>query len=155
VGAIRNEQLRKRGVDAAFVKRFETLEGEVTILKLRLQPLFTVMDQRLAMMFHQPHPESAEFDRLLERYHADHDLLRRSLSIREIDRMKHHTFRWMNQTAKGMPGENPEEHFRAMFLDAQLNGLSNVRRYLEEQAQKADAHPKRRSQGADGRPVGH
>lgn len=79
------------------------------------------------------HAEHEEYQRLLNKYRADRTEYRWSLSLREIDRLKHYTYRVFLETDKGGPREDAEWHFRAMIFDAHLNGLSNARRYLEEQ----------------------
>lgn len=118
-------RLRKHGTDAAFLKRYEALEGEVTILKLRLQPLFTVMDQRLAMMFHQPEATAWAADQLIERYHANPD----DLTLEELEVLHAYITRWYERTQPRATEENLTYAMLAAVESALVEGRWQVTRF--------------------------
>jgi hypothetical protein len=139
-GAFRTEQLRRQGLNNALQQQVDGLRSEVTVLQLRLNPLFSQMDVRLAAMFHQPHPSAARLDRLIECYQTDAtDPLRHRLSDRDLQELIDGIYQWSVHTDKDGPSANPEEHFRANFFLAQLDGLRDVRAYLRMQAERDQA----------------
>jgi len=131
-GAIRTEILRRSAKTDERWKLVESLEQRMTIAELRLQPLFSVMDKRLAAMFHEPEADYWRSDYLIERYQHDPDEYRRSMSDAEIDELIMYFWEWFEQTDKGGSAPDPEKHFRAMHYLALLDGLKAARAYLRE-----------------------
>jgi hypothetical protein len=143
-GFIRTEQVRRLAAASDVGKKLEETEKRLSILEIQLAPLFTVMNNRVASMFHQDSPSTPDamrLDRLIERFQSDSHPLRPRLSDRDIDEMITLIYRLAQQSARGGPAENAEEHFRANFFLAQLDGLRDVRAYVREQAREAAQRP--------------
>lgn len=147
---LRGEQVRRLGAStewrARLEKRIEVLESELKILQLRLQPLFTVMDQRLAMMFHQPHPHARELDALLERFDADASALKWSITEDELDRLSTLVDREYHIRSLQPGGIDPAVDIWMKLSSESLKGIRNARRALREREQ-AETHNRERLVG--------
>jgi hypothetical protein len=116
------------------VLRLEQFHDDFLMLKARLSPILTVMDSRLAEMFHREH-DPYQLDRLIEKYTADPTELKSSLTDAELHAMTQAFYRWYRHVRKDGPEPNPSEELALTLKLALLDGLREARLVARRQAE--------------------
>ena len=132
-GAIRTELLRKQTNSAEQQKEFQKLKNEVEILKVRLDPLLSMMNKRLADMFHES-DDRYRLDTLIEKYRVDPD----RLTDDELNRLIRGVYTTYERVKRGGRDEDSAKALAATLYLALLDGQRNLRRLMREQARSAD-----------------
>jgi len=131
-GTIRTEILR-RGTNIEETRReFQQLKNDVDILKVRLEPLFTVMAARIGALFHEA-DDHWRLDRLIEKYQADPE----SLSDTELDRLIRGVYGVYQRVQRGGPEDNPTQAIAATLYLALLDGQRSARRVQRDDSSHA------------------
>jgi hypothetical protein len=122
-GFIRTEQVRRLAITADVWKKLEDAEKRLSIMELRLNPLFSVMDSRLAAMFHQPCAEAWYTDQLIERYGLDPE----RLTDDEIQALISHVDKWYERTKDSRQDRERFEALAASVFSAFLQARLAIR----------------------------
>lgn len=115
----------------AWRQRMEIQHEEFVILKARIGPLLTVLDTRLAAMFHHDADEFG-LDGLIERYEADPTDTKSSITEEELTRLIRHMHMWYERVKKDGPAPNQSEELASSLWWVLLRGLRDVRQILRE-----------------------
>lgn len=126
-------------------QRMEVHHEEIVILKARIGPLLTVMDSRLASMFHQASNEFG-LDRLIEKYEADRTDTKESITEAELNTLIFHMHQWYERVKKDGPTPNQSEELASSLWWVLLRGLRDVRRILHQREAREAAEQQQRDE---------
>jgi len=129
--AIRTEMVRLQGRTKDSQQAFSALKNEVELLKLRLNPLLTVMDKRLADMFHQD-TDAEGLDAHIEKYRRDPD----SLTDAELVELTAGIRAIYERAKRGSRREDFSEALAATLYLAMLDGRRHVRRRQRQEREQ-------------------
>jgi hypothetical protein len=118
---------------ATLRQRLDTYHDEFVILKARVGPLLSVLDSRLAAMFHQ-RTNSWGLDDLIERYRDDPSDTKERITDEELDRLIYHMEQWYARVKKDGPEPNQAEELGSSLWWVLMQSIRDVRRELRERA---------------------
>ena len=121
--AVKTEVLRRKSEQDTIKVNIRNLQSDVEMLKIRMSPFFTVMEQKLSDLFHSDN-DTWRIDYIVEKYKNDPD----TLNDHELDILISVISKWYDRVKKGGPEEDTSYAIATSIYHAILLGRRDVRR---------------------------